>query len=448
MNAYATYLERINRKRKVIATGDILNEKGVLIAKSGTPLNTAIYDKIIKFKLLKPLENSISIENQIGGKELYEKIKALIEEDQWLGEIHQQLGSEDILKNCCKIFNRYNILQQKMTVLSIEMPEVFNQSLVSAYFAMICMTLKEKSVLDITCSFLAGLAHDIGLLHIDRDIFTKKGALTSEQWRKVQSHPIIGYEILRRIPGINDIVTQAVLEHHESLNGTGYPRGRNQSQLGEMGQLISLLDNIIVIYNRKFKPLKRSIRDVLPVIQMSSHSYLPDVVSAVILLLRAASPSPVEEPHPLVTRSFTDFVHKQHQYIHQLLNLTKEANAELGFKHNDSKLYVVQNLSHNILITANRSGLDFIDHQEWDENNSSDDQAQNYREAEDLFLMLEEINYQLNTYIKSANLYVSSTSEASKESNILERTLKHINIEPKPPIPEALSDHWLLKTKK
>ena len=70
---------------------------------------------------------------------------------------------------------------------------------------------------------LAGLLHDIGKSHIPVEVLDKPGPLDDAEWSTVKSHPEHGHEILSRIRGIDPIVLDVCLHHHERIDGTGYP---------------------------------------------------------------------------------------------------------------------------------------------------------------------------------------------------------------------------------
>ena len=184
-----------------------------------------------------------------------------------------------------------------------------------------------------------GLIHDIGLLHIDRYILTKQETLSAEEWRKIQSHPVIGYEILKRIDKFPKNVTRAVLEHHENLDGSGYPRGKTVHDLGSLGQLINLLDNAIVIYNKKFKPVRHSLHDVIPIIQMTMHSYLPNVVSTIFRVLKEVPLSPVANSDCEILDDLIQHVQTQQVYINTIASKIQATNQAINFTHNDKQIY-------------------------------------------------------------------------------------------------------------
>lgn len=72
--------------------------------------------------------------------------------------------------------------------------------------------------------YYAGMLHDIGRSWQGRDLWESRDSLTAHEWELIRKHPEIGYTILRTIPfpwAIADIV----LQHHEHVDGTGYPQG-------------------------------------------------------------------------------------------------------------------------------------------------------------------------------------------------------------------------------
>lgn len=71
---------------------------------------------------------------------------------------------------------------------------------------------------------IAGLLHDIGKIAVPIEILSKPGKITKSEFMVIKDHPKIGYEILRtiRFPWP---VAQVVLQHHERINGRGYPAG-------------------------------------------------------------------------------------------------------------------------------------------------------------------------------------------------------------------------------
>ena len=88
----------------------------------------------------------------------------------------------------------------------------------------------------------AALLHDVGKLHIDRSLLHKPTTLNEREWAILRCHPTIGNSILEDEDIYDPIVRDAVQNHHERLDGTGYPVGISGKQISEVVRVITLCD--------------------------------------------------------------------------------------------------------------------------------------------------------------------------------------------------------------
>ena len=87
---------------------------------------------------------------------------------------------------------------------------------------------------------LCALLHDIGKTKTNEEILTAPRKLSDEDFAKIKSHPVQGYNLLKRCKFPNPEVKLTALQHHEKLDGSGYPSGL--TQISEFSQIISILD--------------------------------------------------------------------------------------------------------------------------------------------------------------------------------------------------------------
>lgn len=87
----------------------------------------------------------------------------------------------------------------------------------------------------------AALLHDIGKANIPDTILLKPGRLTSQEWRIIRSHPVLGFRMLRRIPCFAQAAELAYC-HHERWDGTGYPRGLRGEEIPLAARLFAVAD--------------------------------------------------------------------------------------------------------------------------------------------------------------------------------------------------------------
>ncbi|MGS2717192.1 HD-GYP domain-containing protein [Eionea flava] len=432
MSEYAKNIAKLQEKMTLVATEDILSDQGVLLAKSGLELNKKTCDTILNFKLLKPLENSIAIENQLNAKSIYDHINRIILTNTSIQSLHKKISTDrKPLQKCCLRIEKFPMLQQKLTVLCAQLPDTFDQSIKSAYFAYLCATLDNKSQTEIEEYFLAGLAHDIGFLHIDPNILKKKGNLTPEEWNSIQAHPIIGHKILSAIAAFPKVVSRAVLEHHENIDGTGYPRKKVGEGLGELGQLLNLLDNVIAIYGKKFAAQERSFCSVIPVLQINVHSYFASVSSTIIKMLKHAPTLPFKSSDPNFAANTVAQSESKQKYIQQTTNIIKDTNTEVGFTHNNSEVYFIQNIANNIIFIVNSAGLYGSFYLDDGSDLDKEEKQRHYNELADTLVMLEEVIYQCSSYEKTANFFVNKNPK-NPLAAIIGQGLKKIEALPSP----------------
>lgn len=88
---------------------------------------------------------------------------------------------------------------------------------------------------------IAGLVHDVGKIGVPEAVLCKPGCLTDEEFKKIKLHPQIGYDILKDIPSLRDILP-GVLHHHERYDGRGYPHGLSGEDIPLIARIIGVAD--------------------------------------------------------------------------------------------------------------------------------------------------------------------------------------------------------------
>jgi len=86
------------------------------------------------------------------------------------------------------------------------------------------------------------LLHDVGKIRVDDQILHKPGQLEPHEWEEMKRHVTYGEEVLRPVPGIAFEIIDIVSQHHERLDGTGYPRGLMGDQLPVHSRMASVAD--------------------------------------------------------------------------------------------------------------------------------------------------------------------------------------------------------------
>ncbi len=101
------------------------------------------------------------------------------------------------------------------------------------------MGLSEKSLDELE---LVAMLHDIGKISIDKNILTKPGKLSDEEWREIKKHPEVGFRIAKSTSGLSHIA-EYILCHHERWDGSGYPLGLSGTDIPLISRIIAVVDS-------------------------------------------------------------------------------------------------------------------------------------------------------------------------------------------------------------
>ena len=89
--------------------------------------------------------------------------------------------------------------------------------------------------------YIAALLHDVGKLAISNDIIDSHGKLTEKERYEINKHTYYTRWILEQIDGFGEIIEFAS-NHHEKLNGSGYPYHLSGNQIGELDRIMTICD--------------------------------------------------------------------------------------------------------------------------------------------------------------------------------------------------------------
>jgi putative nucleotidyltransferase with HDIG domain len=104
--------------------------------------------------------------------------------------------------------------------------------------------------------YMAAMVHDIGKMAIPSEILTKPSHLTDLEMQMVQGHVESGYQILKDIP-FPWPIAEVVRQHHERLDGSGYPRGLKGEEINLQARILAVADTIeAMATHRPYRPAK------------------------------------------------------------------------------------------------------------------------------------------------------------------------------------------------
>ncbi|QCT00738.1 metal dependent phosphohydrolase [Paenibacillus algicola] len=124
----------------------------------------------------------------------------------------------------------------------------------------------------------AGLLHDIGNVRIDPLLLNKPNRLTGEENEEMRRHTTYGYQILKNVAAINEGVRLAALQHHEKVDGSGYPLKLDGSKIHIYSKIVAVTDIFHAMTLDKFYGSAQSPYLVLEQIQLEAFGKLDPVI--------------------------------------------------------------------------------------------------------------------------------------------------------------------------
>lgn len=132
---------------------------------------------------------------------------------------------------------------------------------------------------------VAALLHDLGKIYVPAEFLSKPGDLTAIEHDLLKTHPTVGYEILKNIE-FPWPIGEIVLQHHENIDGSGYPRGLTGDEILLEARIIRVADTTeAMASHRPYRPSLGIDRALEEITEHKGTSYDPDVVDACLQLV-------------------------------------------------------------------------------------------------------------------------------------------------------------------
>jgi putative two-component system response regulator len=146
---------------------------------------------------------------------------------------------------------------------------------------------------------IAGLLHDIGKIRIPVSLLNRPGKLLEAEWELIKIHSVVGYTILKNIP-FPWPIAEIVYQHHERINGSGYPRGLRDSEILMESKILAVADFLEAFSShRPYRPAQKMEFALQELNQQKRVLFDAAVVEAALECaeFRKKRPDPYAPPH-------------------------------------------------------------------------------------------------------------------------------------------------------
>jgi HD-GYP domain-containing protein (c-di-GMP phosphodiesterase class II) len=256
-HALATILEASETKR-IIASRDIFDLSGIKLWARDQPVSAALQRKLLDRQLRNPLESCLLAEDGVTAHTLVTSMQALLERNIPLAALLRPHASR-LVQEAAHL-PLHSVPQLLLTASQASRPESFDHAIQAMALAGALMISHGGSTSGLRLAMLAGLLHDLGEMYID----PRHGEADAERqldlvsYEQLVVHPHVGSLLLSQLTNYPASLARAVAEHHERLDGTGYPHALPRESISALGRLLAVAEGALAALRSETPSLARA----------------------------------------------------------------------------------------------------------------------------------------------------------------------------------------------
>lgn len=255
------YLDRvvaIAETATVEATEDIVSGNGIKLIAKGSRIDARARERLLEHKLRKPLESSVRVVDGVATRPMDQVAEALLQRHALLAGVCGTRTAK-LVAGALHDLRMTTPIESMLSIYAATGPHKLEHAVgVSLISAALAHELPEAGAQLAQPLMLAGLMHDVGELYIDPAILNAGSQLSPAQWRHIAAHPVIASRVLKEIAGGGPRVAEAVLHHHERLDGFGYPQGAAGIAVPMSGQILGMAELLMGLMESGRSPGERA----------------------------------------------------------------------------------------------------------------------------------------------------------------------------------------------
>lgn len=233
----------------VTASEDILDSNGVKLWAKGAAISPELKARLEQRKLKTPLEVSLEIENGVSTGQIVEDCLAALEDSHELLRLCGSKPAEAALSRLRLVTLPGPIRLLLTTVYKGQQKSYRN----AIYTVAICAGFAARhalSVQDTEALLVSALLHDLGEVYLAPDYLQSGRVVSADEWVTVSQHPTIGHRVARDLGRLPQAVTTGIAQHHERLDGSGYPGMLAGSAIAPSSRVVATADAVAAILSR------------------------------------------------------------------------------------------------------------------------------------------------------------------------------------------------------
>jgi len=256
-HALAAILEA-SETRRIIAATDIFDISGIKLWASNQPVSAALQRKLLDRQLRQPLESCLVAQDGVTAITLLESLNELLQADTPLAPVLRAHGAR--LAREAAYLPLHPVVQLLLTAAETSRPQAYDHAIAAMALNGALMAAGGGDVASIRLAMLCGLTHDLGEMYIasahgeaDADRM-----LDFVSYQQLVVHPHVGALLIGQLTNYPAALARAVAEHHERLDGSGYPHAVGADRFSPLGRLLAVTEATLSAVRSPYDSLLRA----------------------------------------------------------------------------------------------------------------------------------------------------------------------------------------------
>lgn len=236
----------------IVASQDIVDVRGIKLWAKGLPVSSALQQRLLERKLRAPIESCLIAENGVTTFYLHDALTQLLAQTTSLALALRPHGP--LLEKLFKQIPLHPVAQLLLTTALATRPGAVAHA-VQAMALAGAMANAQTTPMDIRLAMMGGLLHDIGEVYVQPQYLDGERPRDLIGYKHLVVHPRMGQLLLEGTTDYPATLCRAVGEHHEHLNGSGYPARLVGDAISPLGLLLSAVETVLAHQHTSEAPL-------------------------------------------------------------------------------------------------------------------------------------------------------------------------------------------------
>ena len=240
-HALATIMEAAET-RKIIASRDIFDIAGTKLWASDQPVSASLQRKLLDRQLRNPLETCLMAADGVTTGSLARDTMVLVNGDSPLAALVRPHAPRIVME--AGHLPLHSVAQLLLTSAQAARPATYDHAVQAMAVAGTLMLEHGGTIAEVRLAMLGGLLHDLGEMYIDPRYGEADAdrSLDFLSYQQLVVHPHVGQLLITQLTNYPPALARAVGEHHERLDGSGYPHALARASLSPLGRLLAVTE--------------------------------------------------------------------------------------------------------------------------------------------------------------------------------------------------------------